>query len=186
MRKLIYSLFLFFSVVTIQAQDIIHLNSGSQIKAKVLEIKPNIITYKLYENIQGPTYSIYLQEVHSIAFENGYVETISHTAAPQQLNQTSVGNQSKAAPLICNKGTVKQNNVELKDEEILKLLQTNQQALDYYTKGKKYEQIDKMLANVSLGVVGGVAAFTTASVYRSKGRSYIQQAVDIYNTGLQQ
>lgn len=56
------------------AQDVIYKSDGTEIKAKVLEILPDMIKYKKFENLDGPTYNIGRDEVFMIAYQNGQRE----------------------------------------------------------------------------------------------------------------
>lgn len=52
-------------------QDIIHTREGKAIEAKVLEISDTSISYKLFNNLEGPTFIMASEKVLKIAFENG-------------------------------------------------------------------------------------------------------------------
>lgn len=76
---------LVFSIPFIYAQDVMTLQNGEDIKAKVLEIGTSEITYKKWENIDGPDYHISKADVFRITYKNGTKEVISTgggTAAP--------------------------------------------------------------------------------------------------------
>lgn len=53
------------------SQDIILLKNGSELKAKVLEINPLQIKYKMFSNINGPTYVVNKSDVVRITYEDG-------------------------------------------------------------------------------------------------------------------
>ncbi len=53
------------------SQDIIVQRNGEEINAKVLEINQNVITYKNWANINGPTYSTAKSEIFMIKYANG-------------------------------------------------------------------------------------------------------------------
>ena len=59
------------------AQDIIILKNGNEIKAKVLEISPQEIKYKRFDNLEGPTVSISASMVLMIQYANGSREIIN-------------------------------------------------------------------------------------------------------------
>lgn len=202
------------SCINCFSQDTLFFTSGEQVKAKVLEVKPDVVTYKMYENIDGPTYTVYKHELRTIHFQNGYIETISTTNNTKPVAQTKPTEQSKTqstadtkTALTCKKGIVKQNNTVLTNEQVRELFKTNQQALDLYNKGKKIEKVDNILATASLIIVGSVAvlqlggyvgtpavigacvyfvgAYTTATVFRTIGRSKIKESVALYNGSIQ-
>ena len=65
------------------AQDIIRTKAGKDIAAKVLEISDEEVSYKLYDNQDGPTIRISTEKLYKIFFENGseyafVEEVVSH------------------------------------------------------------------------------------------------------------
>jgi hypothetical protein len=71
--------FAFFTLAgfSIQAQDIITMRNGEQIKARNIEIEGTIVKYKKFESPEGATYSKYTKDVAKITYENGDVEQFS-------------------------------------------------------------------------------------------------------------
>jgi uncharacterized protein (TIGR02145 family) len=53
------------------SQDVIFKKTGDEIQAKVLEILPDIVKYKKISNMEGPTYSILIEDVFMIKYQNG-------------------------------------------------------------------------------------------------------------------
>ncbi len=53
------------------AQDIIKTKAGKDIAAKVLEISDEEVSYKMYDNQEGPTIRISTGKLNKIIFENG-------------------------------------------------------------------------------------------------------------------
>lgn len=213
MKHIITLSILILIAISSNAQDTLFFNSGTQIRSKVLEVKPDVVTYKMYENIEGPTYTVYKHELHSIHYQNGYVETIQvvedSPTPKKELNTHAELPSTTESPtkLTCKKGVVKQDNTILSTQQVKELFKTNQQALDLYTKGKKIEKVDNILATASLIIVGSVAvlqlggyvgtpavigacvyfvgAYTTATVFRTIGRSKIKESVTLYNGSIQ-
>ena len=58
----------------LMCQDIIKTHKGNRLTVKVLEITPDYVKYKPYDNLSGPTYSINSKDVDLITFENGKIE----------------------------------------------------------------------------------------------------------------
>jgi hypothetical protein len=56
---------------SILSQDIVVLKNGDEIKSKVLEITPNEVKYKRFDNLNGPIVTIPKPEVFMIKYENG-------------------------------------------------------------------------------------------------------------------
>lgn len=61
---------------SIYAQDIINKKNGDSDKAKILEISTRTVSYKMWDNQDGPTMVIPIREVRTIEFENGLVQKI--------------------------------------------------------------------------------------------------------------
>lgn len=59
---------------SIQAQDLITTRDGKDINAKITEVGKNEIKYKLFENLEGPTYVIATSDLLMIRYENGSKE----------------------------------------------------------------------------------------------------------------
>lgn len=79
--KRIYLFFSFFlAVLTAYAQDIIVKTDKSEIKSKVLEIAEDVIKYKQFDFLDGPTYNIKKAEVFMVIYKNGKRETFTSTA----------------------------------------------------------------------------------------------------------
>ena len=73
MKKGVFVLLLMFSfsLQELVAQDIIIKKSGEELKTRVLEIGINGVTYKRYDNINGPSYVIPKADILLIRYENG-------------------------------------------------------------------------------------------------------------------
>jgi hypothetical protein len=61
--------------VTARAQDVILKNDNTTILSKIIEISDTNIKYKKWSNQDGPTYTLSSQEIKSITFQNGDIET---------------------------------------------------------------------------------------------------------------
>lgn len=66
--------------------DLIILNTGDDISAKVVEITSTEIKYKKCENINGPIYSIQKSEVFTIRYSNGSKEIIKSSVNNKLVN----------------------------------------------------------------------------------------------------
>lgn len=63
------------------AHDLIIKNDKTEVKAKVLEIQDEKVTYKKQDNLNGPTYSLLKSEIFMILYANGTKETFEETVA---------------------------------------------------------------------------------------------------------
>jgi hypothetical protein len=88
MKKLFFILALIVATFTVNAQDFIIRNDGSEISAKVLEISKTEVRFKKTENIDGPTYVESVKDLLMIRFAKGgntifkKEETKSEPSAP--------------------------------------------------------------------------------------------------------
>jgi len=113
MKKLI-TLFLLMAgmAVAVNAQDVITLKNGDEIKAKVTEISSSEIKYKRFDNLEGPTIVIVKNEVFAINYENGtrdvFVSATANEPATAQPAPAATGNEctiifyrkAKGIPLV--------------------------------------------------------------------------------------
>jgi hypothetical protein len=63
------------------AQDIIFLKNGDEIKSKVKEVTDSEVKYLKYENLEGPIYSILKTQVLMIKYENGNKDIFENNEA---------------------------------------------------------------------------------------------------------
>ncbi len=63
--------------VTVYSQDIIILKTGDEIQSKVEEIRPDVVTYRKFENLQGPLYTIEKSRIFMIKYANGSKDVFS-------------------------------------------------------------------------------------------------------------
>ncbi len=74
MKKLILWIFVIVLGLNLSAQDILQKTNKAKLEVKIIEIGPDEIKYKNYNDLEGPVYVIYRRDVTSIQLENG--ETI--------------------------------------------------------------------------------------------------------------
>ena len=70
MKKIVLLSISFLFCVSLCAQDILIKRNGEEIKVKVIEILPEEIKYKMFDNLEGPMITMYKSEVHKIIYEN--------------------------------------------------------------------------------------------------------------------
>lgn len=74
MKKIFLFTLLFALSHIIYADDIIYLNSGKEINAKVLKVSTNFIEYKKTSNLDGPIYELSKDQILMVVYENGEKE----------------------------------------------------------------------------------------------------------------
>lgn len=81
-------------ILNANAQDIITTKDAEEIQAKVTEITPEKITYRKWDNMEGPTYSIPKTDVLFIKYQNGEKEIFKEKRAGKYSAATSAGNSA--------------------------------------------------------------------------------------------
>jgi len=88
---LTFVLFFVGGVLSVNAQDLIVLKTGSMIEGKVIEISPTEIRYKRADHLDGPTIVLPANNVLSIRYANGKTDIINGntTVAPTTPGRTT-------------------------------------------------------------------------------------------------
>ena len=81
-NKLIAVLALFLCTTFANAQDLIQLKSGKTEEVQILEINKEKIKFKKFKNLNGPTYSVRLEKVATIKYENGMTMNLGAVEPP--------------------------------------------------------------------------------------------------------
>ncbi len=68
---------IFLSFCAAKAQDIIHRKNGKTIAAKIVEINPDDVKYKMFDQQNGATFTIDINLVKKIVFEDGTVHNFT-------------------------------------------------------------------------------------------------------------
>lgn len=84
MKKLLLLIALLSSSLYGSAQDKLVKKNGEEIQVKVLEITPDLVKYKNFNNLEGPTISVYKREVFMINYAGGTKEILNPQPAPAQ------------------------------------------------------------------------------------------------------
>ena len=94
MKKIAFLFAIIFITSFALAQDVIVTKEGKKINSKVTEINENDIRYKIFENLDGPTYTMKKSEIATIMYENGHVEvfTMSISTPPPPVQQPMPNN----------------------------------------------------------------------------------------------
>lgn len=89
-RSLLAIAGVFLMTATLSAQDIIIKKNAEEIKAKILEISENSVTYKKFSNPDGPTYTLPKSEIFMIKYENGEKETFKNAPISNDVQNQAV------------------------------------------------------------------------------------------------
>ena len=137
MKKLLLFILLF-SIMCINAQDIIYKLNGEKVKAKILEIGTSEVEYKKMSNLEGPVYIINTGDIKEIVFENGEKEIFSNLEKVS--NHDSVKIPLGKGEVYFIRHTGKQaNNTRFnvfKDEELVVKIREQRYTKHYINPGK--------------------------------------------------
>lgn len=99
MRKILIAFFVIFALQSF-SQDVIFLNNGDEIEAKVLEIHINTIDYKRFSNIDGPTYHLDKSEIFMIKYLSGEKDLFNVKNSSSTPNNNIPSNTSATAEFV--------------------------------------------------------------------------------------
>ena len=88
MKKLLALSLALFCVPSVFSQDIIHLRSGRDVEAKIIEMDGDKIRYKKFNYQEGMDLVVPVDKVASITYANGEIETFDEPEAPAVPVQT--------------------------------------------------------------------------------------------------
>ena len=88
MKKFVLTLIGIVSLCTVSAQDRIVFKDSNEINVKVTNVSPDTVTYKNWNNLEGPTYTIYKSDVLFIVYQNGTKESFAEIKSVNETNQT--------------------------------------------------------------------------------------------------
>ena len=86
------------------SQDIITLKNGEDIKAKIIEVNPKEIKYKLFNNSSSDTYIRSKADIFRIVFEGGRFEVFTELAELESLHDTTAFNKGATDAVEFYKG----------------------------------------------------------------------------------
>lgn len=81
--------FVVFNAAVGFAQDVIVMKDGSTVLAKVLKITKTEVTYKKYNNLQGPEYTMSISDIVSINYENGTKEDFNPVVSQTEVQSST-------------------------------------------------------------------------------------------------
>ena len=164
MKKIFLLPVCFFFCFSLFGQDILVKRNGDEIKVKVMEILPEEIKYKMYDNLDGPMITIYSSEVHKIIYENGTETTINPLMKLESGKYKSRREPGKAAILsILYAGGGQYYNKEIGKGIVMSGAYTMGIIFLAYgfTRYYSWSEDDLVRNNTGLGVVGVFMALST-------------------------
>lgn len=89
MKKFLFVLLCTLSFSAVSAQDIIMKKNADEIRAKVTEVGSTEIKYRRWDNLDGPIYTISVNDVFVIKYENGTTDKFADLSASKSRPQIS-------------------------------------------------------------------------------------------------
>lgn len=80
--------------VKVHAQDVIHRINETTIKAKILSVGEESITYIKWNNLEGPSYSIGIDQIKYIIYQNGTTDYLTEQKSVLRKKIESVASES--------------------------------------------------------------------------------------------
>jgi hypothetical protein len=77
-------------------QDVIVMKTGDEVQVKVLEILPDVVKYKKYNNQDGPTYSEYKTNIFMIKYQNGSKDVFGNQQSSTSNTSTTSTNNNES------------------------------------------------------------------------------------------
>lgn len=197
----------------LNAQDVLKLKSGRELKVTVIEETNDVVKYVEYENQSGPVFSVQKDKVESIKYKKGAPEKPASAAAvvkPSETVKDNGASQRAASQLLSvKKRFIYLNDVAQGTRSLKTLMDDYPEALKRYEKGrtmlslsttcalavtitsftfssivnKKKESADKIRIG-SIGLAIDGGFIITAIILSSQGKKEYRKAVSIYNNGI--
>lgn len=173
-RFFVLQLIIFFAL-KVFSQDIITLQNGDTITAKVTKISEQEIEYKKWSNISGPTYTLNIDKIGSIKYVNGETDVFNHVAEISSAVQYEKLNYRKFNKVYIN-------DKQLTDEEVEDLLKNRcPDAFNMYKSGMKKRSMAS-----TFGFVGALSWGVSLLFYLNSNENLVPigYIFDIAGTGL--
>ena len=110
MKRLFITLLAVSATLFASAQDVIFLGANDSIVGKVISIGTSEITYKKWTNLEGPIYSLSINQIAAIRYANGTYDFLNNKTSPVVTNTNNAvsvirsGNSYMYGDLVMNKG----------------------------------------------------------------------------------
>lgn len=197
--------------ISINAQDLLKLKSGKEIRIKLIEENGDMVKYREFENQGGPVYTITRDKIESIKYKKGTnVSQEMKTSEPekakisdQELSSSGIVNQQ----LTVKKRSVYSDGVKQNARNVKTIMEDHPEIIQLYESGKKLctmsdfcaygviitsftaQQIaNKQEENADIKRITAIglsidgAFIITAIILSSSGKQKIRKSVSLYNS----
>ncbi|HUX95757.1 MAG TPA: hypothetical protein VMV47_08490 [Bacteroidales bacterium] len=208
-RMIAFIFFFALFSISINAQDLLRLKSGKEIRVTVIEENSDVVRYREFENPSGPVYTITRDKIETIKYKKGGRETQQsknkepEIVTDQELSSSVNGYQQ----LTVKKRFVYSDGVRQNSRSVKTIMEDHPEAIRLYESGKKMcdmsnlcavgvivtsftasqiankqeEDADrKRISVIGLSIDG--AFIITAIILSSSGKQKIRKSVSLYNS----
>lgn len=178
--KILFSIVLFTQLhSTAAAQDRLIKVDGEMLQVAITEISDEVVTYKLYENPDGPLFTNKLNGIHKIILETGdefYFSPLSSNLGPGQTKSDSINSENSGKILEKNRSKNKETSTatindsnQIKDDASPKpdkLHWTERTTIDYSMLNTDLNNIE---TDAEIGLVSLMMEIITYNTFTSMG-----------------
>jgi hypothetical protein len=158
MKKIIFTTAVLFIEMTAFSQDIIVTKTNEQIRAKIIEVTDDNISYKKYHDQEGATFVLKTDKIKLISWENGDVDDYEKKILKEEepvKQEAEVAEEVVKLPFINKKGNTfyLDNGLVYKEVALDSFLTKNNlnHIWDEYTIGKHKEKMGWYLTGIGAG-----------------------------------
>jgi hypothetical protein len=192
------------------AQDLLILNSGKELKVKIIEEGTDVIKYREFDNPSGPLYSVTKANVASIKYEKGSKVTQDTKVRGSEKTTSDISKQNTKLDLL----TAKKYNVYIDGavqapRSVRLIMEDQPEALRLYESGRKLGRLSTSCAfgvmitsfiftqsvnkkktseeKIKAGIPGLVidgGLIIAAIIMSATGKSKIRSSVNLYNSAM--
>jgi len=167
-RAMLLAVCFFVITYACYAQDIIVTKDSRRIEAKVTEVNVDNVRYQLFDNQDGPAYTILKSDIVTILYQNGRVEMFStETQPPTQAAPVATQPPVQATPTATQaptqpvRATSQTSGLALSKEEVVQRMALNAPPLyDMYSSAHKLSRVGMgmTLGGFGLAMIGFAVA----------------------------
>jgi hypothetical protein len=213
-KQVVILMFLLVSLpLALNAQDVLKLKSGRELKVTVIEETNDIVKYVEYENQSGPVFSVQKDKIESIKYKKGAPEkqaSAAPAAKPAETAKENGASQGAVSQLLSvKKRYIYLNGVVQGTRSLKTLMDDYPEAVKNYEKGKTMLNLSTTCAlavtitsftfssivnkqklsadKIRIGSIGLAidgGFIITAIVLSAQGKKEYRKAVTIYNNGI--
>ncbi len=128
MKKILFTMLAIVFAVASIADDIIITKDAQRINGKIEEVGVDVLKYRRSDNPTGPIYTIHKNDISSVIYENGSVETFQvqqPAAAASVANEPAPKIESEFAPITIRDGYYFKGSKPMQYAEYLKFIEKN-------------------------------------------------------------